>query len=161
MKVRYLIPLVVVGVVGCGPRDISTLSELDDGVENGFLDGTVVSPNNQKPYSGPVLSGEDNWNGRLNDGLLDGPWERYYENGQLRQKGSYSNGEIDGLWVTYWENGQLRSKGSFSNGQYDGPWETYDENGQFQLKGSFSNGEQCGEWIENGGTPTYPPCPNG
>jgi len=36
MKIRYLIPLVVVGLVGCEPepRDISTLILLEDEVKN-------------------------------------------------------------------------------------------------------------------------------
>ena len=96
MKVRYLIPLVVVGLVGCEPepRDISTLTILNDGVVhplfgndndrvNGFLEGTVVNPENREPYSGPVFSGEDNWNGTLDDGLLHGPVEVYHDNGWL------------------------------------------------------------------------------
>ena len=47
--------------------------------------------------------------GSYKDGKRDGPWERYYENGQLEKKGSYKDGELDGSWELYYDkNGQLR-----------------------------------------------------
>jgi antitoxin component YwqK of YwqJK toxin-antitoxin module len=48
--------------------------------------------------------------GSYKDGKRDGPWERYYENGQLEKKGSYKDGELDGLYERYYENGQLESR---------------------------------------------------
>ena len=74
MKVRYLIPLVVVGLIW-----------------------SVVKPRN-------------------------GPFEDYYENGQLQRKGSYSNDKPEGQWEEYYENGQLRRKRTYSNGEREGPW---------------------------------------
>ena len=54
---------------------------------------------------------------------MDDPWVRYYENGQLmekgiyKDKGDYKNGKEEGPWVRYYENGQLESKGTFQNGR--------------------------------------------
>ena len=72
-----------------------------------------------------------------------------------------SDEEQNGPYERYFENGQLYEKGSYSNGEQDGPWENYYENGQLWLKGSYSNGERCGEWIMLGETVTFRPCPNG
>ncbi|MEE2846789.1 MAG: hypothetical protein VX956_09955, partial [Gemmatimonadota bacterium] len=63
-------------------------------------------------------------------GPPDGPFETYYENGQLRVKTTYKykDGEFDGPYETYHDNGQLREKGTYKDGEYDGPFETYHEN---------------------------------
>jgi antitoxin component YwqK of YwqJK toxin-antitoxin module len=44
-------------------------------------------------------------------GKKDGPFESYYKNGQLEEKGTYKDGEWDGLWEEYYKNGQLKGKG--------------------------------------------------
>ena len=45
-------------------------------------------------------------------GKKDGPFESYYKNGQLKDKGTYKDGELDGPYEMYHENGQLWSKAS-------------------------------------------------
>ena len=91
-------------------------------------------------------------------GPPDGPFENYYDNGQLQEKGTFVAGELDGPYEFYYENGQLSEKSNFVAGELDGPFETYDENGQLRAKGTFKDNEQCGEWIEDGETVTYDPC---
>ena len=58
---------------------------------------------------------EDFLMGFLSDflfGKKDGPFESYYKNGQLKEKGTYKDGEWDGPFEMYHENGQLWSKAS-------------------------------------------------
>ncbi|MBT6768730.1 MAG: toxin-antitoxin system YwqK family antitoxin [Opitutales bacterium] len=78
------------------------------------------------------------------DGKKDGPYETYYENGQLKSKGSHKDGEQDGLWEWYNENGQIELKGSFKDGKREGPWEFYHGNGSISIKGSYKDGERDG-----------------
>ena len=111
------------------------------------------------PYESYYENGQLQEKGTFSNGEPDGPWESYYENGQLHKKGSYSNGEQVGPYEEYYENGQFWVKGSWSNGVPVGPYEEYDENGQLSWKGSYSNGERCGEWFDEGSTVTYDPCP--
>ena len=47
------------------------------------------------------------WNGNFKDGKEEGLWERYYENGQLREKGNYKNGIEEGSREFYNKNGEL------------------------------------------------------
>ena len=49
---------------------------------------------------------------------LNGVYEEYYENGQLKSKTSYKNDVPDGVWEEYYENGQLESKTTYKNGEY-------------------------------------------
>jgi len=120
----------------------------------------------------------------------DGPFETYYENGQLWSKGTYKDGQIvgisdmDGLFERYWPNGNLRRKSfreggidmyesGLENGQLVSKTTTdkdgvlivhwvaeYDDNGEVLLMGPYSMGEKCGEWIEDGETITYDPWQN-
>ena len=69
----------------------------------------------------------------MTDEIKDGPYEEYYENGQLYGRGTTKDGVPDGLYESYYEDGQL------------------------ELKGTFKDGEPCGEWFE-GRTVTYDPC---
>ena len=87
-------------------------------------------------------------------GSPDGPYETYYDNGQLFQKGTYKNGKPDGPSEVYHENGQLSLKGTYKNGWFDGPFESYHDNGELIVKGSYKDGEPCGEWIMLGETVT-------
>ena len=40
----------------------------------------------------------------------DGPYELYYDDGQLEEKGAYKGGERDGAYESYNRNGRLRIK---------------------------------------------------
>ena len=137
MKARYLIPVLLV-LVGCSepvPRNVDTLVQQGDM----YLDRETMLP-----YSGPIFrlveddSSTVQMSTTLKDGLMHGPYEAYWKNGQLSAEGSYSNGERDGPYAQYYENGRL------------------------VFRGSYSNGEMCGEWIHRGGASTanYDPCPS-
>ena len=54
------------------------------------------------------------------NGLKQGEWEGYYDNGELESKGNYKDGKRDGYWEDYWDNGQLESKGNFVDNKKDG-----------------------------------------
>ena len=59
----------------------------------------------------------------------DGPFQDYYENGQLKLEGNFKNGKNDGLWKHYHENGQLKYKCEYMiNVEITAP-ECWDENG--------------------------------
>ena len=67
-------------------------------------------------------------------------------------------GLIDGPYETYHDNGQLREKGTMMDGKWDGPVEWYHDNGQLFQKGTYKDYKRCGEWLEYGETATYDPC---
>ena len=90
--------------------------------------------------------------------VSSGPYEDYYENGQLKEKSTFVAGEFDGPFESYYENGQLLWKGTHAASELDGPYESYHESGQLCLRGTYNMGVKCGEWIEGGKTVTYPPC---
>jgi len=174
MKVRYLIPVLLV-LVGCSepmPRNLDSL--IQEGDREVFTD-----PETMTLYSGPVfrLDADDSTRvvfravlrngkpdgsftdyepegaeaslglyqeGEYRDGLKEGPFTNFYPSGIIRGEGSYRSGRMDGPYTSWHENGQLRQNANYSNGDLDGPYESYFENGQLNKKGYVSNGEWDG-----------------
>ena len=52
------------------------------------------------------------------------------------------NGELDGLWEMFHKNGQLREKRNYKNREYDGLWEYFDEDGNLISKKCFTNNKE-------------------
>ena len=73
------------------------------------------------------------------DGKVDGPYESYYENGQLWEKGNLNNEKLDGLIERFHKNGQLKLKVTYKNGKLDGLHEEFYENGQLRGKTIYKN----------------------
>ena len=88
------------------------------------------------------------------DGKIDGQYEVYNKNGQLKKNVTYNEGEVEEeVTYTYHENGQLEYKRTYKEGELDGPLESYYENGQLSGKGTYKNGDRVGtreDYYENG-----------
>ena len=65
-----------------------------------------------------------------NDGVFHGPYQRWYENGQLMLKQNYKNGKAHGEQKSWWPNGQLMMQGSSINGRRYRHYQYWDINGQ-------------------------------
>ena len=84
--------------------------------------------------------------GDIKNGLKEGEWQEYHDNGQLWTKGSYKRGVKEGVWLNYYDNGQLFEKGYYEKGQEQGVWEKYwSEDGKLRKKISYNNGELVSE----------------
>jgi hypothetical protein len=136
MKRSLLLTLSLIAV-GCAdpiPRNLDGLLQQGD---------TYLDRETMRPYSGPVFRFFPNDTTRvqlmanLKDGKLDGPYEKYWDNGQLSQKANYVAGE------------------------WHGPFEDYYSTGPLAYKGTFNMGERCGEWVSAREPVTYDPCPPG
>ena len=98
----------------------------------------------------------------------EGPFERHYESGQLKEKCYFETGNEHGPFESYYENGQLEGKYNFNNGdpRGDGFFEHYNERGELVAMGSYHASRKCGEWFAKGAgwsgrdkVTHYPPCP--
>ncbi len=76
----------------------------------------------------------------------------------MQFRGIFVAGKPDGPFESYYENGQLKAKSTYMAGELGGPYELYHENGQLRLMGTYDMGVQCGEWFEDGETVTYDTC---
>ena len=91
---------------------------LIENYENGKLDGKSIaysSVNN-------IIVEETEYV----DGLKNGAYNKYYDNGKIMVKANYKNDILDGEYVFYYPNGIVKEEGLFSDGQKVGEWKTYD-----------------------------------
>ena len=65
--------------------------------------------------------------------LLNGHFEYYYDSGALRSKGTWINGMKEGAWQHFHENGTIWGRGFHHNDERFPSmesWQNYDENGK-------------------------------
>ena len=76
-------------------------------------------------------------------GQQNGPVTEYYgkPKGPVHMKGYHKDDELHGPYERFYENGQLRSLGQLTEGVQTGYWEWFDEDGTLVKKGTFVNGE--------------------
>lgn len=88
------------------------------------------------------------------EGIKDGPWKEFYEDGQMRSEGNYRQGKQIGKWRYYHPNGNLEQEGNFNNqGNADGNWVWYYDDTKVLREENFLNGQTEGiftEYDENG-----------
>lgn len=102
------------------------------------------------PVDGTATVVGDIWKGNPDNG----PFETYYDTGELRSRSTRKNHEDVGLVEKWHKNGQKSAE--FTNnelGRTDGPAKTWHANGQLSGQGRFRNGYTEGvweSWYENG-----------
>lgn len=75
-----------------------------------------------------------------NDGVRDGKWEQFYDDGAPKLVCSYKNGEKEGPLMTFFVTGKLLVSGFYSNGHQDSTWIYYDDKGKITLKEFYDDG---------------------
>jgi len=88
------------------------------------------------------------------EGVRDGPWKEYYEEGQLRAEGMYALGNRIGRWLFYHPNGSIEQEGTYNNqGTPEGTWKWYYDDGNVHREETYRNGLSDGIYTlyaENG-----------
>jgi antitoxin component YwqK of YwqJK toxin-antitoxin module len=135
------------------------------------VEGKVIRPNSDKPYSGLVFdtyenTGNEKLEGFYRNGLKNGRWTWLNVKENIDSTGKYRNGLKYGQWEFYHENEQLKAKGNYrdgdgSNRDYNGissegrhgKWTFWDDNGSKSSKQTWKNGKEEGvftTWHYNG-----------
>jgi antitoxin component YwqK of YwqJK toxin-antitoxin module len=84
----------------------------------------------------------------LLNGKLNGSFKSYYNNGQLKIVGYYVNGLKNGLFKEYDENGILNSEYTMTKDEFNGPIKIYYTDGILKKSGNYLNGLENGIFIE-------------
>ena len=83
------------------------------------------------------------------EGIKDGPWKEFYDDGTLRSAGTYDKGNRIGDWKFYYENGKIESQGKYNKkGNPDGTWRWYYDDGTLRREESYIAGLEEGEYTE-------------
>ena len=122
---KVLLMLSISLLFSCGTKELSPDPLIErNGDQLVEREGIFYEISSQTPFTGTVVEFHDNGQlkeqGFLKDGKLYGPWEFYYKNGQLKQKGSFVGRKPDEQYESYegyYESGQLSFKRSYKDGK--------------------------------------------
>ena len=119
----------------------------EDGTEKSSIKSNLLYEKNglyyhkstEKLYSGYFNNKYNKFT--LREGILDGLYKIYHENGQLKHEGTYKDDKVDGLVKFYYENGQLKEEGTYKDGKLDGTYKWYHKNGQLKSERTYKDDE--------------------
>lgn len=86
------------------------------------------------------------------DGLQEGPYFTWDQNGQLTETGPFKDGKREGYFRSY-QDGKLAFEGDFSADVQNGRFAAWHGTGAKQGEGTFRHGEPCGVfhcWEDDG-----------
>ncbi len=99
-------------------------------------DGKLIA---EEQYQNDLLHGPSKvyypGNGQLaeltsyENGIKQGEWKRWFEDGSILNEANYVNDQLDGKAVFYHPNGAIEQQGYYHHGQKAGLWQLYDEQG--------------------------------
>ena len=86
------------------------------------------------------------------DPALTGLAKRWSVDGWKQAEGNYRNGLQDGRWKMWWDNGLLRSAVFMKSGNAEGAAKYWYKNGQFEKEGNWIKGKfvATAKWNEAG-----------
>lgn len=99
-------------------------------------DGLAYLKFSDIPFSGTVSGA---YQGEYINGLRNGNWLKFHENGQLHEKGLYVSGAKHEAWKEYSDNGKVVSLKSYSNGLLHGKSTDF-YNGSISRETQFQHG---------------------
>ena len=82
-----------------------------------------------------------------NNGLLNGEFVRYHENGEVKEIGLTKDGKNEGEWKIFYDSGSIELVVSYVNGKEEGEEIKYHENGKIRYTVNYSNGKREGEYL--------------
>ena len=71
--------------------------------------------------------------------LLNGPYQEFYLNKNLKEQGEFNKGLKTGVWKSWSPDGTLLQQITWKNGIKSGAFVLYDEKGHLKQKGSYKN----------------------
>ncbi|NJO86830.1 MAG: toxin-antitoxin system YwqK family antitoxin [Lewinella sp.] len=104
-----------------------------------------------KPFTGFITESYPNGKSKtwitMKDGLANGQWQEWLENGQLRYNAYWLNGKGHGLWQYFHENGRLKYEESYIMDLPNGISRAYYDNGQLKDDFFWLQGQKQGVWT--------------
>lgn len=143
IKLTVLIALIYCGHFASAQNRELSMSETLQRRELAMAETTGKTQNGQylyyakgekKPYTGILYGKYPNgqWLSRQEyvDGIGQGSWINYYDNGNLKEVGLYNQNRVEGAIKKYYSNGQLESEGTYREWRIRvGVWNYYNEKG--------------------------------
>ncbi len=81
------------------------------------------------------------------NGVKNGPWRIFFDNGNLSSEVFWKDGKKDGPWKEFFQDGTPRLSANYKNDKLDGDYKIYNVGGRIIKKGKYVKGKADGEWI--------------
>jgi antitoxin component YwqK of YwqJK toxin-antitoxin module len=102
------------------------------------------------PFTGIVVdvyaSGAKQLRRSVVEGLPEGLWMEWYENGVPRYMATWQGGRGEGVWTYFHATGEIRERVLVTGDVYDGPVEGWHANGQKAFEGHNRANQKDGRW---------------
>jgi hypothetical protein len=106
-------------------------------VTDAYLSGQLASQGDYLVID-PIVK-EEFWNYHKTH-IKHGYFRKWYDNGQLEWEGRFENGLIQGSVKEWYPNGQLHYSGDYRDGMQEGPFSYFDEQGKLRYQADFLDG---------------------
>ena len=121
------------------PENSEIISSFSDGKPNSIkiyeeIDGQKVWVKEIQFYKNGAKSME----GPISDGLRNGDWISWYDDGSVWSKGAFKNNLRDGRGIVYFRNGKIQIDGYYEKGERTGLWKSFDEEGNLISETDYS-----------------------
>lgn len=80
-------------------------------------------------------------------GAKNGPSIKYYDGGMVAENMNWKNDTMNGKWEQFYDNGQLRLSCTHLDGLRDGEFSSFNRDGTKLIYGNYKLGEMDGIWI--------------
>ena len=115
------------------------------------IDGVELTAFEGKPFTGFVIENYPNGKPKLwktiKDGITNGQWQEWLENGNLRYNAYWKDGKGHGLWQYFHDNGKLKYEESYIMDIPNGISRQYYDNGQLKADFFWLQGKKQGIWT--------------
>ena len=106
-----------------------------------YMDGKINGPSIEMNNRGQIIKKQ-----YFLEGVPHGIYGDY-KFGRATKEVNYNNGMMDGIYQEFYNNGKLQRSITYTNGEMDGPMKYYNEEGEVTLEYSYKNGEKIGEGV--------------
>ena len=128
-------------------QTVTDISKTKKAVQNGIEITTFES----KPYTGVVTENYPNGKPKtwitMKNGLANGQWQEWLENGNLRYNSYWKDSKGHGLWQYFHDNGKLKYEESYLLDIPNGISRQYYDNGQLKSDFFWLQGKKQGVWT--------------
>jgi antitoxin component YwqK of YwqJK toxin-antitoxin module len=158
--------------------DFSVNESCDESSSFRIEDGFIYFLDEKKPYSGKSICyykkesshanklDHINQNPNLNpkykavnyeNGVREGKWTFWHDNGQKKSEGYFKNGKEHGKWTAWYWNGNVQIEANGPRFNKNGSWVWRADGGQKKSEGSYKDDMRDGQWIwwQNNGKIKY------
>lgn len=81
------------------------------------------------------------------NGLREGHWTKWYDNGRIQEEGDFHLNKLSGTWHSYFKDGRKATEMHYLDGLKDGAWTKWYDNGQVEESGTFHANKLTGRWL--------------